>query len=235
MPSIVLPDTSLCAIVRDEMMNPAGGIVDFVESTAPFVKEAVILDTGSVDGTYKTLMDLRRRFPNLKVFQHPFEGYAQSRNRSLTHVRTKRALVLDADERIKARDFGKIKDFLEQKRDIDGYGIMVTSISYLSGLEDHLDTHNPRLFTTKDTNFSNSLWRGEQPNILAQEFIPDVSIYHFLPSIDIKELKEAEWYKEGDKIVAKRGIAALPSPSECPSFAKWKTLNPHRGGIDNVL
>ena len=33
---IVLPDTSLCAIVRDEKMNPAGGVVDFVDSTMPF-------------------------------------------------------------------------------------------------------------------------------------------------------------------------------------------------------
>ena len=30
MKDIRLPDTSLCAIVRDEAMNPAGGIIDFV-------------------------------------------------------------------------------------------------------------------------------------------------------------------------------------------------------------
>ena len=50
----VLPNTSLCAIVRDEMMNPAGGIADFVDSTVPFVEQAVIVDTGSLDGTRQT-------------------------------------------------------------------------------------------------------------------------------------------------------------------------------------
>nr|MBP7708770.1 hypothetical protein [Candidatus Pacearchaeota archaeon] len=52
----ILPDTSLCAIVRDEIINPAqlpgkSGIRSFVESHVPYVEQAVIVDTGSVDGT----------------------------------------------------------------------------------------------------------------------------------------------------------------------------------------
>lgn len=36
---VVLKDISLCAIIRDEMMNPAGGITRFVNSHVPFVEE----------------------------------------------------------------------------------------------------------------------------------------------------------------------------------------------------
>ena len=66
--NIVLPDVSLAAIVRDEIMNPAGGIVDFVESVIPFLEEAVIVDTGSVDGTREALEELGVSINNEKHF-----------------------------------------------------------------------------------------------------------------------------------------------------------------------
>ena len=100
-----LPDTSLCAIVRDEIVNPEGGIVDFGDSTVPFVEKAVILDTGSVDGTYETLLGLSELYPHLHVFQHGFEGYGPSRNRALKKIDTELVLVLDADERLTEDDF----------------------------------------------------------------------------------------------------------------------------------
>ena len=87
---VVISDTALCAIVRDEMINPAGGIVDFVDSTVPFVEQAVILDTGSVDGTKEALEELNSKYPNLTVAHDKFRGYAQSRNQALGLVETKR-------------------------------------------------------------------------------------------------------------------------------------------------
>ena len=78
--NIILPDTSICAIVRDEIMNAAKGIVDFVESTVPFVEEAVIVDTGSKDGTREALEELSAVYPNLRVLDRPFDDYASSRN-----------------------------------------------------------------------------------------------------------------------------------------------------------
>ena len=46
---IVIPDTSLCAIVRDEITNSAGGIIDFIDTTIPYLESAIVVDTGSVD------------------------------------------------------------------------------------------------------------------------------------------------------------------------------------------
>ena len=97
--SIVLKDTSLCTIVRDEIDNPAGGVVDFVDSVMPYVEEGVVLDTGSTDGTRGALEDLQKKYSNLRVFDRAFDGFASSRNYALRGVRTKRAFVLDADDR----------------------------------------------------------------------------------------------------------------------------------------
>src|SRR3989338_11169897 len=83
MERIILPNTALCAIVRDELMNPAGGIENFVRLNVPHVEEAVIVDTGSVDGTREKLEELREQYPHMKVFDHPFDGFANSRNYSL--------------------------------------------------------------------------------------------------------------------------------------------------------
>lgn len=58
--TLVLPNTSLCSIVRDELMNPAGGIKDFMECIVPYVERAVIVDTGSLDGTREVLEEAKK-------------------------------------------------------------------------------------------------------------------------------------------------------------------------------
>jgi len=64
---IHLSDVSLCAIVCDEMKNFAGGIDSFVESIVPFVEEAVIVDTGSIDGIRERLEEMMSKYKTLKV------------------------------------------------------------------------------------------------------------------------------------------------------------------------
>ena len=94
----ILKDTSLCSIVRDEKMNPAGGIRRFVDSHVPFVEEAVIVDTGSIDGTREILEEMSGKYSNLKIYDKKFRGYANARNFSLKKAGAKNALILDADE-----------------------------------------------------------------------------------------------------------------------------------------
>ena len=112
--SLVLPNVTLAGIVRDEMMNPAGGIVDYIHSALPFVEEAVIVDTGSVDGTRQALTKLKRKYPQLKVFDTVFIGYAEARNFNIQLIEPgRKVLVLDADERLTRDDFKEIREELE--------------------------------------------------------------------------------------------------------------------------
>lgn len=92
---VILSDCALCAIVRDEKMNPAGGIKKFVDSHVPFVEEAVIVDTGSIDGTREILEELESQYPNLKVHDIKFKGFADARNYSLDYAHCKYAFSWD--------------------------------------------------------------------------------------------------------------------------------------------
>ena len=123
-PRLILPNTSLCAIVRDEMMNPAqlpgkSGIRSFVESHVPYVEQAVIVDTGSVDGTRQELEQLAYEFPQLKVHDRLFDDYASARNHSLSLVPTKWSLVLDVDELITQENFGILNQELAEAENFD--------------------------------------------------------------------------------------------------------------------
>ncbi len=103
---VILKDVSLCAIVRDEMLNSAGGIEDFVRSTLPFVASAVIIDTGSKDGTWEKLQELRGEYPHPEVFQRQFRDFASSRNFALSKVKTELVLVWTPTSGSSGRIFG---------------------------------------------------------------------------------------------------------------------------------
>src|SRR3989344_6201306 len=95
-----LQDITLTMIVRDELMNPAGGLLPMLEYHLPHFPEAVVLDTGSVDGTRQLLEEMRREYPQLGVYDATFEGYGPARNTANGYVKTKYTLMLDADEMI---------------------------------------------------------------------------------------------------------------------------------------
>lgn len=241
MPSpICLPNTSLCAIVRDEIMNPAGGIRDFIESTVPFVEQAVIVDTGSLDGTREALDEARRRYPTLAVHDHPFRDYASARNFSLEQVTTRYALVLDADERLTRDDFGQLQA-LQERRPADGYNFRRIAV-YPTEIREQRDNHDPRLFVT-DRGFRYRNLRGKFGEILRsrsgwmslrvtmhpllQVVDTGIIIKHFFASPEGRKRKADDWYFDagvwkGDK----QGI--VPAPSTVPSFQEWRRYNPRR-------
>jgi hypothetical protein len=238
-PQTVLPDVSLAAIVRDELMNSAGGIIDFVESTVPFVEEAVIVDTGSKDGTRETLEDLEARYPNLVVLDRPFDDYASSRNFSLDHVQTKYAFVLDADERLTRGDFVNLKQTMENKPVLYyQFDFLNVANSVYPGVG-----HNPRLFAlekTKYFNQKNNLGEYLFINKILKRICADnlfnksVSENSALTRIDIKHFytqdfkgfmaKNSFWYRG----VVMKGMGDIIAPSETKDFESWKEFNPRR-------
>ncbi len=241
-PSLCLPDTSLCAIVRDEMMNPAGGIADFIESTVPFVEQAVIVDTGSKDGTRQALFAARQRYPTLSVATTLFNDYASARNLSLEHVRTRYALVLDADERLTRDDFRELGALMHE-RPAHAYNFQVIDV-HPNGEETKAEGHNPRLFVTNEqfryTNlnarYSEILRLGEgndKPQVEClwehdRRFVvvlTDIRIKQFLASPAAQWKKRVDWYGGA---FGRGGDEFPKAPSDVPSFREWKMYNQQR-------
>ena len=74
-------DVTLGIIVRDELMNPAGGILSMLNQHINSFSNVVVLDTGSVDGTRELLEHLSGQYSHLKLYDGRFKGYAHARNK----------------------------------------------------------------------------------------------------------------------------------------------------------
>ena len=225
MAKIVLPDTSLCAIVRDELDNPAGGIKDFVDSAMPFLEAGVIVDTGSKDVTRESLEELKTKYPPLKVYDHLFDGFAVSRNFSIKKVQTKKALVLDADERLTKENFKKLTEILRAKP--KKYYDFKCLYVYPDRKNKEGFIHNPRLFEISQNLFyEDFLWEHLVYKTLHMGILPpgkeiNVWIKHFLPPALGVLGKTEDFYEELEK-------GRIVVPSETPSFKLWKQRNPKR-------
>ncbi|MFA5175888.1 MAG: glycosyltransferase [Candidatus Nanoarchaeia archaeon] len=221
---LVLKNVSLCSIVRDEMMNPAGGIIDFIECIVPYVEKAVIVDTGSLDRTKHILEESAKKYPNLKIFDKQFEDYASSRNFSLSKVETKIALVLDADERIFRKELLKLKGFLKINKSKD-INLFFDILNIYADGEIKPGGNNPRMFHVKDKKYQNEGHGCWEYLFVDGSRIYDgierhIEIIHFLPDKEGETKKRRYWYDS----TGKKAIA----PSQRKGFVTWKKLNPLR-------
>jgi hypothetical protein len=92
---------SLVMIVRDE----AAALPGFLAHHAGLYDEAVVVDTGSRDGT----PDLARA-ADARVVTHRWrDDFAAARNAALAAAEGERLLLLDADERIAVSDFAAVR------------------------------------------------------------------------------------------------------------------------------
>ncbi|CAF1353447.1 unnamed protein product [Didymodactylos carnosus] len=118
--TLVLSQLCLCTIVKNEIDNESGGIIQYCHQILPYLKYAIIIDTGSTDQTFQALQELQSHsskfYHNLNFHVrrsvHPkFMGFAQARNESLEwawklfgsqehHEQPSHILILDADERL---------------------------------------------------------------------------------------------------------------------------------------
>ena len=144
----ILPNVTLAAIVRDELINPAGGIEDFLDCTLPFIGAGVIIDTGSSDGTRDVLEEAKKRYSGLSIIDTAFEGYAQARNQSLEPVKTPYTLVLDADERLSEKDFKQLAMVIDQNKLAIGFNFSIENIYFDGTPRVSMAHHNPRLFVS---------------------------------------------------------------------------------------
>ena len=98
---------SLCMIVKNEQDWIAGA----AESVRSIVSEVIIVDTGSTDKTPERVRELG---VNPLKFQWK-DSFAEARNVSLAQAREPWILVLDADERIAARDLAVITEAIKDQ------------------------------------------------------------------------------------------------------------------------
>jgi len=206
----ILTDTSLAAIVKNELDNPAGGIRDFIETSMPLVEEGVVVDTGSVDGTREELEELQLEFPNLVVVDKKFRGFADARNESLKHVGTRFALVLDADERLEAYYARQLEEWRESYPNL-AYEIDVVDIPFESPDTQGIDlgAHNVRFFElAPGLHFKHPiyerLYQGSNPvspglfeNVTRFDLLQrtPARIFHYLP-LEEQLAAKREWYKQ---------------------------------------
>ena len=118
---------SLCMIVKNEEDWLPGA----VESVRSIVDEVIIVDTGSTDSTAS-----QASRTDAKLLKIQWEdSFAQARNASLAQATQPWILVLDADERLAARDLTYIKD-AARRGDADGYHLIQRN--YVNGRQSQL-------------------------------------------------------------------------------------------------
>jgi tetratricopeptide (TPR) repeat protein len=105
---------SLCMIVKNEEDWVAGAI----HSVISIVDEVIIADTGSVDATLARIRPFNPVVINLRWTDH----FGDARNATLARARQPWVLVLDADERIAAKDLPALVE--AAKSDFDGYHLI---------------------------------------------------------------------------------------------------------------
>lgn len=70
--------------------------IDVLIGNLDFADEVVVVDSVSTDAT----INLLKKYPQVKVYQHKFEDFSTQRNYSLDYATHDWVLVLDADERL---------------------------------------------------------------------------------------------------------------------------------------
>ncbi len=104
-----MPTISLCMIVKDEEQY----IERCLASVRDFVKEMIIVDTGSSDRTKQICRELGAMVYDFRWLDH----FAQARNFGLEKATGEWILWLDADEELCAPNFPVLRNALENCRD----------------------------------------------------------------------------------------------------------------------
>ncbi len=219
-----LSDVTLTMIVRDELMNPAGGLHAVLSRHLPYFDNVVVLDTGSVDGTRQLLEHLQGKYSQLRVYDAEFKGYGHARVTANQFVTTEYTLMLDADECLKEpEDLLKEMEELRKYPNIIGLKFSIQDV-YKDGFQMYGGGWNPRLIEQKKVKFNNlEVW--EQLDY-GEERVKSSGheILHFRGrglTYESSTPKQRYWYD-----LLKFHLNGKIAPSQLPKFCEWKTTDP---------
>ncbi len=118
----ILNSDGPCLAVVIPAFNEAATIADVIQAVAsqPLVREIIIVDDASHDGTWKVLQLLARENPALRLFQHPVnQGKGAALRTGFAHVTAPLAIVQDADLEYDPTDYEALcKPILAGKADV---------------------------------------------------------------------------------------------------------------------
>ncbi len=230
-----LSDVTLTMIVRDELMNPAGGLHAVLSRHLPYFENVVVLDTRSIDGTRQLLEQMAGEHRQLKVYDAKFEGYGPARNRANSYVKTEYTLMLDADELI-----GSPGPFTEEVKIALDFGPKKAALNvpiktiFPSGKSLNLGGWNPRIFQQRAARFRKKIWEEVAIDWEVQKVSKPSkykglksNVYHLTPSTDDWIRKNEQWYS---LLESRQGFLDRPryqgeAPSQKASYSSWKTPN----------
>lgn len=211
---ILLPNTTLLIIAYEEEINAAGGIERLLPIVVPRVEKVIIGCTDSDkpdDGTLEILREAEKEYPNLTVYETPFDGYANMRNRGVKKVRTRYALTLDTDELLLPEDFEQLRSIVAATQGTKkwpmGWNLKWRNI-YPEKEDLVSDTANPRLFEVSHIPFRKTRYhQGINEYLMLgtdyhrMEKMPDhlietdVEIKHFCPGDEALIAKHEQLYE----------------------------------------
>ena len=109
------PSITTCIIAKNEAAN----IADCIRSAKPFSDEVLVIDNGSEDDTVAICEGL-----GCRVIVVPQGSESELRNTYIDHARTPWLFVIDADERVEARD---IEHLTQVDEDVDIYRLPINN------------------------------------------------------------------------------------------------------------
>jgi glycosyltransferase involved in cell wall biosynthesis len=216
----ILKDTTLLMMVRDELINPAGGIYPMLSMQAPLCEQAIVVDTGSKDGTRQILEQMATDIPNLAVYDIPFDGFGLTRNKAGKLPKTKWIMFLDADELITEDNAHELALFSEKNPFLAGIDIPIYNI--IPGWGETLSGGwNPRLYQKQlAKRFDNLVYEVLTVEGCTEE-AEHAKLLHFKPVGSEGERNKKRWYRN-----ISYHLDSNSSPSEDRDFLSWKLPDP---------
>lgn len=130
---------SCCYIVRNEEEF----FEESLKSTAPFVDEIIICDSGSTDRTKEIGMNFQKDVPHFRWLERNWnDNFADARNFAASKARNDWILFVDGDEWLEPQAFDEIKGAISQNQ-IACFSLIQKNYTFDQTTEMSKDTCNP--------------------------------------------------------------------------------------------